>query len=117
MSYWDPCTVTTPTARKEHHCSGCFDTIKPGEKYTRTSGCFDGDWAVWKDCGRCIPADGYYWWARPEEVLAKCEEYYWCDGAVYAHDAVDRYGGESSTKYEAIIVPLVGLMEWVEVAS
>ena len=118
MTYWQCYTVTTPTARKERLCSGCYATIKPGDQYTLTSGLFEYEWTRWKDCGRCIPVDGCYgWWAAPEEVLSKCEDYYWWDGALIAPDSVDRHGGEKATKYEAIIVPLAGLMDWVEVAA
>lgn len=41
------------TARKEHHCTDCGRTIRPGEKY-RAGVMFEGMGAhTWKDCAHC----------------------------------------------------------------
>ena len=42
-----------PTARKEHKCSWCGDTIKVGEKYERSTLIYDGqiyDWLCHLEC-------------------------------------------------------------------
>lgn len=41
-----------PRARKEHKCSDCGRTIRPGETYRRGVG-FDGTAWSWKECQHC----------------------------------------------------------------
>lgn len=41
------------TARKEHVCEGCGETIRKGDTYHHTSALFDGHWSTWKHCERC----------------------------------------------------------------
>jgi hypothetical protein len=42
-------------ARKEHACSGCGETIKPGHQYRRTAilASRKGGWSTWRHCRRC----------------------------------------------------------------
>lgn len=40
------------TARKEHRCTDCGRTIRPGETYRRGVN-FDGGAWTWKDCRHC----------------------------------------------------------------
>lgn len=45
--------IREPVARKKHHCEWCPEKIKPGEKYSRFVGMWDGDfqnWAMHKEC-------------------------------------------------------------------
>ena len=43
-----------PTARKEHKCSDCGRTIRPGETYRRGVGFEAGEvYSQWKDCRHC----------------------------------------------------------------
>lgn len=41
------------TARREHACSGCGETVRPGHVYRRTAVLDDGHWHTWKHCRRC----------------------------------------------------------------
>lgn len=41
------------TARKEHKCYECGDTIKKGEQYYVHTGLADGDWMRVKNCSIC----------------------------------------------------------------
>ena len=41
------------TARKEHICCECGETINPGDKYEQVNGCWDGDWFTFKTCSVC----------------------------------------------------------------
>jgi hypothetical protein len=47
---WDE---TERTARREHACSGCEETIAPGHTYRRTATLWEGKWSTWKHCKRC----------------------------------------------------------------
>lgn len=40
-------------ARKEHACTVCGESIKPGHLYRRTDGLWDGHWGHFKHCARC----------------------------------------------------------------
>jgi len=42
-----------PKARKEHMCCECGEAIKPGQRYERTSGLWDGAWSTYKTCEAC----------------------------------------------------------------
>ena len=46
--------VTTPAARKSYHCEECNGWIKPGEKYERTVGKWDGYVDTFITCERCF---------------------------------------------------------------
>lgn len=61
MSYcecdWDPPSVYSKAlhaARKEHKCFECCCSIKPGEKYERVFGIWDGSRDTFKTCSRCL---------------------------------------------------------------
>lgn len=41
------------TARKEHQCSACDETIAPGHRYVAISGVWDGSPGSFKHCLRC----------------------------------------------------------------
>jgi hypothetical protein len=47
------CTVSTVTARVQHKCCECRDVIRPGERYERTAGRWDGRMATFKTCDYC----------------------------------------------------------------
>ena len=38
--------ATTPVARTQYRCIGCYLAIQAGEKYHRQSGIYDGRWFV-----------------------------------------------------------------------
>jgi len=50
----NPCTISTPTAHKEHVCQECFEPIKVGEKYERVEGKCDDRWFSHKTCVACL---------------------------------------------------------------
>jgi hypothetical protein len=41
------------TARTPQRCGECGDTIRPGDRYDRSSGKWDGKWSVWRSCLAC----------------------------------------------------------------
>lgn len=45
---------STPTARKVHRCYECSGEIRPGERYERVSGKWDGEIGVYLTCERCF---------------------------------------------------------------
>lgn len=47
---------SSPTARKEHRCSECARTIRPGERYERVTGLWDGRWSTFTTCAHCRAA-------------------------------------------------------------
>ena len=42
------------TARKQHTCCECGETIEPGERYENTSGLWDNQWSHYKTCSICL---------------------------------------------------------------
>lgn len=42
------------TARKEHRCYECRETIKPGDRYEYFSGIWDGKPSAYKTCASCV---------------------------------------------------------------
>jgi len=54
---YDPADVYSSkvvTARKEHTCCECGETIKPGDKYENASGLWEGSWDHYKTCEICL---------------------------------------------------------------
>jgi len=47
-------------ARTEHKCCECWATIKPGEKYHKVSGCWDGRWSTYSTCLPCSTIREHY---------------------------------------------------------
>lgn len=47
---WDERRVT---ARKQHTCHECGETIEPGDEYVRIGSLFDGSWETFKICEYC----------------------------------------------------------------
>jgi len=48
------------TARKEHKCCECGEAIKPGEKYEKATGVWDGKWDTFKTCFLCVRVRNAY---------------------------------------------------------
>jgi hypothetical protein len=44
----------TRTARKDHECEECPETILAGERYEWATGCYDGEFQVFKTCSVCV---------------------------------------------------------------
>jgi len=44
----------TPTAKRPHRCYECGETIRPGTKYERFSGIWDGKPGRYKTCLSCV---------------------------------------------------------------
>lgn len=42
-----------PKATKEHRCYECRGIIKPGDRYERVAGKWEGDFSTFKTCERC----------------------------------------------------------------
>jgi hypothetical protein len=69
-----------PKARKEHMCCACKETIRVGDKYSRTAVIYDRSARTYIRCLRCqrihehlrTLGDGELW---PDERLACGEEY------------------------------------------
>ncbi len=40
-------------ARKTHRCCECRRAIRPGERYNRFTGCWDGKWDTFVTCEEC----------------------------------------------------------------
>jgi len=40
-------------ARKQHDCCACTETIRKGDLYHLSKGCWDGDFSQFKHCARC----------------------------------------------------------------
>jgi hypothetical protein len=47
-------TQSFPTARKEHRCGECSETIAPGSRYERVTGVWDGRPDTLKTCLSCV---------------------------------------------------------------
>lgn len=47
-------TDSTPRAKRPHTCCECQGLIRPGEKYQRTAGRWDGRMDVFKTCTPCL---------------------------------------------------------------
>lgn len=48
------------TAKKEHKCTECRGIIKPGDKYEKATGKFDGEFYSYKTCPDCISLRGLF---------------------------------------------------------
>lgn len=46
--------VATRTARKEHYCCECGETIAKEVKYEHVKGCWDGSWNEFRTCSVCV---------------------------------------------------------------
>ncbi len=42
-----------PVAKKEHKCCECGEAIKPGQKYHKVAGKWEGDFSTYKTCMPC----------------------------------------------------------------
>lgn len=49
----DAFTERWRTARAEHECCACRETIRVGDRYKHSSGVWDGNPASFKHCARC----------------------------------------------------------------
>lgn len=50
----------TRTARKEHRCYECRETIVPGQKYEYCSGIWDGSPSAFKTCLSCVEIRNHF---------------------------------------------------------
>ena len=51
--YADFYKETYPKAKKEHCCCECGEIIKPGQKYQRVVGSWEGDFSSFATCATC----------------------------------------------------------------
>lgn len=51
--YPDFCADSFHMARKEHKCCECLEIIKPGQKYHKAVGKWDGGFLTYKTCMPC----------------------------------------------------------------
>lgn len=72
----------TLTARKEHRCCECKRTIRPGEKYQRDGGLWDGVFTVYKTCYDCLTVRNTFFkggwvyemiWSDLMEYISGCD--------------------------------------------
>lgn len=49
-----------PTARKTYKCCECHQDIKPGQKYHRAHGKWDGRWETYRTCMPCYNIREHY---------------------------------------------------------
>lgn len=64
-------------ARTSHRCCECGDVIKPGDQYEYASGCWDGEWSVYRTCLPCVAirreyCPSGYIYGMLEETLREC---------------------------------------------
>lgn len=121
MTHFEPRTDTYPTARKTHRCSGCYGDIRPGQQYHRLEGkCRESlTWVTWKLCGRCVPCPANITggFIRPAAAFSRFSDYGGGDAEMTPDSkAIRAYGQpyhyDDTGTWEAIMVPLVGLMGW-----
>ncbi|MBZ2197251.1 hypothetical protein [Occultella gossypii] len=88
-----PSHDTTPIARTDHQCQQCGRTIRPGEKYHRWDGLYDGTWQTTKTCAQCRHLQDDLWNVdeRSEDFETGDEAYAWL-GEVDWNDVVLRTG-------------------------
>ena len=61
-------------ARIEHVCCECGDQIRPGKRYERVAGVWDGEWSSFKTCAPCVAIrkhycpDGWYYGGLAEAL-------------------------------------------------
>ena len=109
-------------ARKDHLCDDCHGIIKKGASYDYQACAGGGEVWNWKRCGRCAPGDdsGEGAWLRPEDAWANPGQYPAiyedCAITIYGH-LMDEGGWDRDLNSESVMVPLVGMMEWVEVCD
>lgn len=110
------------SARREHTCTACHATIRPGQRYHYSAWSDGGELYTWKSCERCIPHEDSYAgaWIRPEEAWAEPDKWpaqYQDDGSILVESYYEYEGGWASehVQHESVMVPLVGMMEWSEV--
>ncbi len=60
------CEQNTVTARKPHPCCECRLPIRPGERYERTVGVWDGDFQSYATCEFCV-------WLRERVIGSESE--------------------------------------------
>lgn len=54
---FDPPSVLSRSmgkSRKPHKCCECHGTIRKGEEYELSKGCWDGRWDAFKTCNDCV---------------------------------------------------------------
>ena len=47
-------TTSIRRARKQHRCCECGEPIEPGDTYQIVEGMWEGDFATFKTCERCV---------------------------------------------------------------
>jgi hypothetical protein len=126
VSYWQCANVSEPTARKEHTCSQCGDTIQPGQTYKKIRGLWEGEWTTHKWCMRCECLSGNQC-ITPEEGARIANEAardpdrwpmaWWEDCRVLVMEGAKTLSPRDRglVLREAIMLPNTGLLGWEEV--
>lgn len=83
-----------PTARKTHRCCECGNEIRPGERYQKISGLWEGIFSHYKTCERCADlrdslSDVIC--AGLGELKGEYSEYLWETGKVSYNEDTDDY--------------------------
>lgn len=55
-------------ARKEHRCFACLETIRKGDRYHHVAQVYDGEFATFAHCVRCMSIIKALWAAGAETV-------------------------------------------------
>ena len=88
--------LSYPTARKEHKCMWCGDTIKVGEKYERSTLIYDGqiyDWVCHLECRKITGLLNMFDYYNDEGVTTDCFQESICEWLHEHHynDETDTY--------------------------
>jgi hypothetical protein len=102
------CPVTrseTRTARKEHVCDGCHETIRPGDAYHYQALLFEGSWQTTKRCWRCQVIYKHL----SARIAKEGDEDEFCDGRLNCgHDYRERWKEDPPPEIAALAFALPG---------
>ena len=73
--------------RKQHTCEECGRIIKPGERAEQAKGCWDGYWATYYTCNKCLELRQY--------IAAHVPCFCWAHGNMI-QDAIETIGSFES---------------------
>lgn len=104
--YCDVWQERVHTARKEHMCAACHETIRPGDTYHRTFSVFDGNPDTVIRCARCQTIFEHLS-TRIQDEGERGEEY--CNPTLNCgHEYTERWNEEPPPEIAALAFALPG---------